>query len=123
MLNKGSVSCAWRHLQPPAGLQVRRLVVLLCLAVAMPRIIKPNGITFLLPRLGIGWAFFALAVALAVTSWRWRKRWPGRLVAAVGFAMFVTLMIDAWGVSPTSAMISLAISVAMMGEVVASYDC
>lgn len=121
--DRRSTSWAWKHVRPPAGLQVRRLVVLLCLVIGLPRILQPDGVMFLLPRLPIGWAFTLLAVALAVTCWRWRRQWPGRVVASVGFAMFVTLGIDAWGASTTSALISLVIALALLGETAGSDDC
>ena len=106
----------WRHLRPPAGIQVRRLVVLLSLAISLPRLILPIGPVFSIPRPPIGWSFLVLAALLALTCWRWRLYWLGRTIAAIGFAMFVTLAFDSWPSSQVSALISLGIAYALLGE-------
>lgn len=111
------------HLRPPYGLQVRRFAAYLCLAIALPRLVDPGGVAFILPRLPLGIAFGLLGVLLAVTCLAGRLTLGGRLVAALGFVMFVTLAADAFADSPTSALISLGVALALFGEAVAHADC
>ena len=96
-------------------------MVVICLAISLPRVFQPAGATFIFDRLTIGWAFFGLAIALALTCMkRWRLHWFGRIVAAIGFAMFVTLVWDAWTNSTVSAFISMAFAYTLLGEAVST---
>lgn len=111
------------HLRPPYGLQVRRFAAYLCLAIALPRLVDPAGVAFILPRLPLGIAFGVLGALLAATCVAGRLTLAGRLVAALGFVMFVTLAFDALASSPTSALISLGVALALFGEAVTHADC
>ena len=118
------IMALWQYVKPPAGLQVRRSMVVICLAVSMPRILQPTGAHFIFDRLTVGWAFFGLAIALAVTRGkRWRLNWVGRTVAAIGFAVFVTLAWDAWTSSMVSAFISMAFAYTLLGEAMSIDEC
>ena len=113
----------WQYIKPPDGLQVRRSMVVICLAISIPRILQPSGVSFVFDRLTVGWAFFGLAIALAVTSSkRWRLSWVGRTIAAIGFAMYVTLAWDAWTNSMVSAFISMAFAYTLLGEAISTNE-
>lgn len=107
----------WRWVRPPASGESRRLVGLVCLAIALPRVGMPWAMRpFQLPGVAVGWALLALGLGLAVTSGRLRRHWSGRVVAVLGFACFATLAWDAWGASLTSGLISLVLAWALLGE-------
>lgn len=110
------------HLYPPHGIQVRRLIFAICLAVSIPRVIDPSGVFFVIPRLPVGIAFGILSVLVGLTCWKWRLKLFGRIVAATGFVMFVTLAVDSASVSLTSALISSVTALALFGEVIVHDD-
>ena len=112
----------WPYLRPPFGLQVRRLILAICLAISLPRLWQPTGTYFILPRLPIGIAFAVLALAIGITCWRWRLQLYGRLVAGIGFVMFVTLAWDSWEVTKTSSLLALVTALALFGEAVTHDD-
>ena len=114
------------HIAPPHGMQVRRLVTFMTLAIAVPRILQalPFGMSlvWLHPSL-YGWMFLALAVALMITSWRGRFSVPGRMIAAAGAILYAIAAADAASRSTTSMLVNLAMAYALLGEAASINDC
>lgn len=111
-----------RYLRPPCGRQVRRMVALLTLAVGVPRLPIFDGETiyFALLRFFDPWVYGVMLTTLGVALWAtvyrgWRMRPLGRLVAAVGFAAWVTLA--AATDSVTSMLINLTVASVLLAEV------
>lgn len=98
-----------RVLHPPCGVNVRRLVSAITLAVALPRL--------------FGWLTLTAAILLLLTNYERRVRLIGRLSAF--FALAVWSLLAAATTSSTSLMIDLIIVYAMLGEIVAMHynDC
>lgn len=109
---------------PPCGPEVRRLVALLTLAVGVPRLpvlnsvlgMTYNPLRFMEPWM-YGIAMTLLGVMLFVTSYRGRIDLSGRVVAALGFTMWIVLA--AATTSTTSLLINLAVASSMLAEVLA----
>lgn len=108
------------YLIPPRGVEVRRLIAALTLAVGLPRL---PGLSKVLPfapsRLAdptlLGVLFTLAGILLMVTALRWRLTWGGRLVAALSFALWMTLAAST--TSATSLLINLIVAASLLGEV------
>lgn len=113
-------------LRPPRGRDVRRLVAMLTLAVALPRLPGWPGPVVVYPlRLLPPEVFGYLTLVVGLTLWltacnRWRLRPAGRLAAVLAFATWLTLA--AATTSATSVMVDLVIAYALLGEIVGQED-
>lgn len=112
-----------RYLRPPRGVDVRRVVAFVLLGVAIPRLPfypldPPVYPLHLLPGEVFGWLALATALALIVTTDKWRLHWQGRLVAALAFALWVTLAFATTSV--TSVIIDITLACACFGEITAT---
>lgn len=113
-------------LRPPRGDDVRRLLALLTLAVALPRLpIWPGpAIVYplrLLPQEAFGWLTLVVGIALLLTSCNGQRlQLPGRLTSVLAFATWLTLA--AATSSATSLLVDLAIAYALLGEIVGQED-
>jgi hypothetical protein len=113
------------HARPFRGPDVRRMVAMMTLAVAIPRLpIWANAPAFsplrLLPPEAFGWLCLAVGLSLLVTGGRWRVRLRGRL-AALGALVVWALLTGATN-SATSLLIDLVIMWALLGEIGAGRD-
>lgn len=115
-------------LRPPRGCDVRRLVALLTLAVAVPRLPFWPGppVVYplrLLPQEVFGWLTLFIGLTLLLTACnRWRLHPVGRLIAVLGFATWLTLA--AATTSVTSMIVDVAIAYALLGEILSlRHDC
>ena len=110
---------------PPLCGRVRFVAALITLAVAVPRLpvldFLPSAPLGLLVPSVYAYMLLPLGIALAVTSYRWRTHWAGRLVAMLSFVAWVTLVFAA------SSVTSIAINAIMAGvlftEILAHHDC
>jgi hypothetical protein len=106
-------------LRPPYGLQVRKAVMGVCAAISIPRLLDPDGATYIIPRVTVGISLAIVGILLALTMTR-RLSILGRIVSALAFTTFVTLAFDSLGVSSTSALIVAVMAVCMFGEATAN---
>jgi hypothetical protein len=90
----------WRWLQPPHGCQVRRAIAWTLIAYGMVRVLQlpaaGHEALTMLPWFAYGWAKIVIGVLLLVTNGKYRINWSGRVVAAIAFALCVTLAIDSY---------------------------
>lgn len=110
---------ARRHLYPPRGREVRRLIAVLTLAVGLPRLpLAGDLFTFAQQRLVSPEAFGVICtligILLLMTAYERRLTLAGRLVAALGFVTWVTLA--AATTSATSLLIDLAVALSLLME-------
>ena len=110
---------ARRYLYPPAGIEVRRLVALLTLAVGLPRLPLMHDIFAFAPqRFGdpgaFGIASVVIGLLLLVTAYGWRLTIWGRLCAVLGVVVWVTLAAST--TSATSLPIDLAVAASLLME-------
>lgn len=119
---------AWllRYGKPPCGMQVRRLVALLTLAVGLPRLPWPGLETAFSPlRFVDPWVYgvltTALGVALYVTAYLGRLAPAGRMIAAIGVVVWVMLAVATS--SATSLLIDLLVAATLLAEVWTMRDC
>ena len=109
-----------RYLYPPAGVEVRRLIAILTLAVGLPRLpVLAELFSFatqrLLPPETFGVICTLTGVLLLATCHSDRRlALIGRLSAAVGFVLWATLA--AATVSTTSLLIDLAVAASLLME-------
>lgn len=106
---------------PPCGENVRRLMGLVLLGIALPRLpIWPGPAVIdpltLLPQAAFGYLGTMIAIGLLATAGRWRLRVVGRGVAILAFVLFVTLAFAS--ASHTSIFVELAMAYAALGEIV-----
>lgn len=110
-----------RYLMPPSGVEVRRLIAVLTLAVGLPRLpLLHEVLSFAPQRFGEPEAFGVICVVsgllLLLTSYHGRLSLTGRLVAALAFVVWVTLA--AATTSTTSLLIDLAVAASIMTEII-----
>lgn len=110
----------WRYLHPPSGIEVRRLIAVLTLAVGIPRLpVVHDVFSFGAQRFGEPGLFGVLCtvvgILLLVTAYKWRLMLFGRLVAVLGFVTWITLA--AATVSSTSLLIELAVALSLLWEI------
>ena len=110
---------ARRYLTPPAGVAVRRLIALMTLAVGLPRLPGvADGVVFAPHRFGdpavLGAVATATGLLLLTTAYHGRLSIIGRLSAALGFAVWITL--SAATLSATSLLIDLAVALSLLVE-------
>jgi len=115
-----------RYLQPPCGRQVRRFVALLTLAVGLPRLPWPGIEPGFSPlRCVDPWIYgiltTALGVALLATAYRGRLQPVGRVTAAIGVVVWVTLA--AATPSATSLLIDVLVAATLLAEVWTMRSC
>ena len=115
-------------MRPFRGRDVRVMVALFTLAVALPRLPFWPGSTptvnplRFLPAEAFGWITLALGIALLLTAGRWRTKMAGRLVAFVGLIVWALLAGATFSI--TSRAIDIIIAYAMLGEIGAGRnDC
>ena len=111
---------ARRYLYPPAGVEVRRLIAALTLAVGLPRLpLLHDLFSFatqrLLPPETFGVICTLTGILLLATAYGDRRlAMIGRLSAAVGFVVWVTLA--AATTSTTSFLIDAAVAASLLVE-------
>lgn len=117
-------SWAELHLLPPHGLQVRRLVIMIALSIALPRLLHADLLRFGIPTVwidehGTGLAFLVAAVWLGISTHRLRYSWFGRLAAVYGAVVFAGLAATTWETSTVSVLVNLSCAYALIGEAAA----
>lgn len=110
---------ARRYLTPPAGVAARRLIALMTLAVGLPRLPGVAEVSAFAPlRFGdpavLGVVATATGLLLLTTAYHGRLSIFGRLSAALGFAVWITL--SAATLSATSLLIDLAVALSLLVE-------
>ena len=111
---------ARRYLYPPSGIEVRRLIALLTLAVGLPRLPYMADLFSFAPQrfgppeaLGVSCTLAGLLL-LATTYHGWRLAIWGRLCAVFGVVVWVTLA--AATTSMTSGLIDMIVALSLLME-------
>lgn len=111
----------------PRGVDVRRVVAWITLAIGVPRTEPFNELGRFLPLRfaepeAYGVIFTALGILLLLTCYWRRLGLPGRLVAVASFGAYVTIGIDAIPLSATSVLVDFIMAYALFGEIITHAD-
>lgn len=122
---KKLLDLVWLWIHPPHGVEPRRVVVGMSVVMGLSRLGFFSHAVHL--HIASPWTygslFILLALGLALTTYRWRLAWPGRLIAVYGCVLWAVAGYDALDTSILSALVNWMMALILLGEASTLHEC